>query len=119
MKNFRQFPCGTNDAILMVTHYREGLMEGWLAHPRLDRPEQVKNIPQLLFLLDDLLSREDALISYHAFEPAKFKEVERIATIRIQILFREHHTWQGCLLWEDQKMEAPFLSVLEMIQIVN
>lgn len=119
MKKFNLLSCRTNAATLAVSSYQEGELRGWLLHPRLDSPKEVHSVPQLLFFIDDLLFREDHLISYHAFAPTGLEHIPRIATIQIQILFQEHHTWQGCLLWEDQQKEAPFRSVLELIQILD
>ena len=42
-----------------------------------------------------------------------------MATLRIQVLFREHYSWQGCILWEEQQKEATFRSVLELIQLLD
>ena len=44
---------------------------------------------------------------------------ERIASLRIQILFREHHTWQGRLIWQDEKREFVFHSALELMQLMD
>lgn len=119
MKSFKLIPYRINDAVLMVSSYQEGAISGWLAHSRLNGPQPIQSIPQLIFLLDDLLSQEDAQIRYHAFESVPFESIPRIATLRLQILFREHHTWQGCVIWEEAQKEASFLSVLELIQILD
>ena len=108
----------TTDAILYVTHYKEGMLSGWLVHPRVESQIKVQSVPQLLFLLDNILLREDIPIDYYAFEERALLD-STIATIRLQILFREHHTWQGCVVWEDQQMEASFRSVLELIEILD
>jgi len=119
MKNFSPFPCRTNDAVLLAQSYEEGEMSGMLIHPRLGSPREIRSVPQLILLLDELLVQEESLISYHAFEPTGYESIERMATLRIQILFREHYTWQGCILWEEQRKEATFRSVLELIQILD
>ena len=119
MKNFPPFPCRANEAILLVSSYHEGEMSGWLIHPRLESHKQIKSIPQLLFLLDELLLGEERFVRLQAFEPTGHEEIPRIATLRIQILFRENYTWQGCILWEEQKKEASFRSVFELIQILD
>ena len=69
MKSFGTFPCRANDAVVMVSSYRNGELSGWLVHPRLDGPQEIQSVPQLLFLMDDLLLQEERLVSYHAFEP--------------------------------------------------
>ena len=118
MKVNKLIPRQMTDAILYVTHYKEGALSGWLDHPRLNNPEKVQSVPALLFALDGILSREDIPIGHRAFEESALPDTP-IATIRLQVLFREHHTWQGCAIWEDQQMEAPFRSVLELIEILD
>ena len=73
----------------------------------------------MILLLDELLLQETGFVRYHAFEPGGYENIQRIATLRIQILFREHNTWQGCILWEEQRKEATFRSVLELIQLLD
>lgn len=119
MKRFKPLPSTTYDAVLLVTSYCEGRLEGMLTHPRLKQAEPIRSVPQMLFVLGELLDQEDALLSYPGTEKIGMKEIEQIATIRIQVLFREHYTWQGCILWEEDQKMLPFHSVLEMIQILD
>lgn len=119
MKTFSPFPCRTNEAILLVQSYRDGNMQGKLIHPRLETQKDIQSIPQMILLLDELLLQETGFVRYQAFEPTGYENIPRIATLRIQILFREHNTWQGCILWEDQRKEATFCSVLELIQLLD
>lgn len=118
MKVKKLIPRQLNDAIFHVTYYKEGMLSGWLVHPRLENPVKIQSVPQLLFSLDSIVSQEDVPIGYHAFEEVALPETP-IATIRLRILFREHYTWQGCAVWEDRQMEAPFRSVLELIEILD
>jgi len=119
MKHFSPFPCRPNDAILMVQSYQDGEMHGQLVHPRVGGPREIRSISHLILTLDELLQSGEGLVSYQVFEPAGYESIQRIATFRIQILFREHYTWQGCILWEEQRKEATFRSVLELIRILD
>ena len=112
------FPCQMNDAIFHVTHYKDGMVTGWLSHPRLDDSLKIQSIPQFLFALNDVLSQEDAPIARHPLQQPTIPE-DLIATIRLQVLFREHYTWQGYIIWEEQQMKASFRSVLELIEILD
>ncbi|MCM1225087.1 MAG: hypothetical protein NC548_62615, partial [Lachnospiraceae bacterium] len=47
------------------------------------------------------------------------KGKESIAVFRVQILFREHHTWQGKLIWQDEEQETVFRSVIELLQLFD
>ena len=119
IKGFNSHSRRTYDAILRVTSYREGQLEGFLNHPRLETPRRVESVPKMLFLLNDLLSSEDALLGFPGADGAVKSSLPCIATLRLQILFREHHTWQGCVHWEEQAQTFPFCSVLELICILD
>ena len=119
MRSFSDFSCSANDAILLVQSYQDGRMHGQLIHPRTGMPEEIRSIPQLILRLDAILLQEKSLIGHYAFRPAGFDEIRRIATLRIRILFQERYSWQGCVLWEEQRKEATFRSVLELIQLLD
>ncbi|MBR4079041.1 MAG: hypothetical protein IKK29_02415 [Christensenellaceae bacterium] len=119
MRNFPPYPCRMNDAILLVKSYQDGELKGWLIHPQMETPKEIKNIPQLLFLLDDFLTEEGPAVCCHAFEPTGYESLEWITALRIRILFRENNTWQGCVLRDDRHKEVSFRSVLELIQIID
>lgn len=119
MKKYTFFPCHANEAVLRVTSYYKGQLQGWLTHSRLDGPVAVQSVPHLLFSLDEFLLRENRSISQHAFESSGMKKESCIATLRIRVLFQENHTWQGQLIWEDRQKETSFRSVWELIQILD
>ena len=113
------FPCRANEAILRVRSYEDGRLTGRVIHSRLENPKEIHSVPQLVLLLDEILLREEGLVNYCAFEPGGGIDPAFIATLRIRILFREHYSWQGSLLWEEQQQEATFRSVLELIQLLD
>lgn len=41
------------------------------------------------------------------------------ATFELQILFRQHTSWQGMILWKDRHREQSFRSVLELILLMD
>lgn len=41
------------------------------------------------------------------------------ATFEVQVLFRQHTSWQGVVVWKEQKMEQPFRSVLELVLLMD
>lgn len=118
MKTSKLFPRQMNDAIFYVTHYDAGMVTGVLSHPRSETPLPICSIPQLLFTLGDLLSREDMPLCKPGFQKEGLPE-NPIAMLRLQILFQEHHTWQGYIIWEEQQAEASFRSVLELIELLD
>ena len=41
------------------------------------------------------------------------------ATFELQVLFRQHSSWQGIVLWKDRKTEQSFRSVLELVFLLD
>jgi len=41
------------------------------------------------------------------------------ATFEMQIIFRQHTSWQGVITWLEEKMEQSFRSVLELILLMD
>ena len=104
----KMLPCQSREAFVTVTSYRSGIMDAYLQHPRLEgKAVRIQSLAQLILMLDALLDME-----YCPGSPL-------MAAFRIQILFREHYTWQGKLVWQDEDQEAVFRSVLELIQLID
>ena len=116
MKEIPGYPCGTQDAVLLVTSYHKGELAGRLFHPRLKPPAEVGSVLQLLFMLEECMQICEP-VSQEALWWERSEEC--LAVLRIQILFREHFTWQGRLIWEDQQMEMTFRSVLELLKLLD
>lgn len=43
----------------------------------------------------------------------------KAATFTVKIFYRQHTSWQGCIIWQEKGIEQPFRSVLEMILLIN
>lgn len=41
------------------------------------------------------------------------------ATFELQVLFRQHSSWQGVILWRERKREQSFRSVLELVMLMD
>ena len=42
-----------------------------------------------------------------------------MATFQLRVLFRQNASWQGSLIWVDQRMDAQFRSVLELVRLMD
>lgn len=42
-----------------------------------------------------------------------------VATFEVKVLFRQHSSWQGVVLWKDRGTEQPFRSVLELVLLMD
>ena len=112
-------PCQSREAVITVLSYCNGTMDGYLQHPRLEGKEKLYSLSQMMLLLNSLLELEDCPNHPLPFVIPINDALEWKAVFRVQILFREHHTWQGKLIWQDEDQEAVFHSCLELLQIFD
>lgn len=115
----KMLPCQSREALITVLSYRNGIMDGYLQHPRLDGKEKIDSLSQMILLLNSLLDLENCLEHPLPLVQPECKEMESIAMFCIQILFREHYTWQGRLIWQNRRLEYVFHSAIELIQLVD
>ena len=50
--------------------------------------------------------------------PSQFRKGAK-ATFELQVLFRQHSSWQGVVIWKDRHSEQSFRSVLELIFLLD
>lgn len=112
-------PCHSREAVVTVMSYCNGVMEGYLQHPRLDGREKISSLSHLILLMNSLLDLEDCPNDPFPVISSAGSGQEGMAVFRIQILFREHHTWQGKLIWQNENQEAVFHSGIELIQLFD
>lgn len=41
------------------------------------------------------------------------------ATFEVQVIFRQHTSWQGVVVWLEQQMEQSYRSVLELVLLMD
>ncbi|MDE7319922.1 MAG: hypothetical protein K2N46_09330 [Lachnospiraceae bacterium] len=112
-------PCQSREAVITVLSYHNGIMDGYLQHPRLNGKEKIESLSQMVLLLNSLLDLENCLNSPLPLVRPECRNIESKAELCIQILFREHYTWQGRLIWQQEKQEYVFHSAIELIQLVD
>ena len=112
-------PCQSREAVVTVQSYHNGVMDGYLQHPRLGKRESICSLAQLILLLKSLLDLEDCPNGPLPLVPHPPGGENNIAVFRIQILLQEHHTWQGKLVWQDENLEVVFHSGIELIQLLD
>ena len=115
----KMYPCQSREAVVTVQAYHNGIMDGYLQHPRLEKREKVYSLSQIVLLLNSLLDLEDSMGSPLPLVHQDCNGLESIAVFRIQILFREHYTWQGRLVWQDEEKETVFHSCIELLQLID
>lgn len=115
----RLFPCHSREAVVMVRSYKNGVMDGWLQHPRLNQKEELRSTSQMILLLNDLLELENCPNSPLPLVHSECDSLEQLTVFRIQILFREHYTWQGKLIWLNENQEIVFHSAIELLLLLD
>ena len=116
--------------LVCVDSYEEGVMKGRFFGPRQDM-EIFESLSQFLVRMEGLLNDLQAPRSYteaRTFSelpeenrdpvPAGTRRGNR-ATFELNVLFRQHSSWQGTLLWREQGREHSFRSVLELVLLMD
>lgn len=117
--------------IVCVDSYQEGVLCGWFSTMgQMEQP--FYSLSQFLVMMEDVLEQNQTPQSYTAhrsfgaFLPTHSGSGTiggcrkgNLATFELKILFREHSSWQGILLWQEQKKEKNFRSVLELILLLD
>lgn len=115
----KMLPCHSREAVIAVKSYHNGIMNGCLRHPRIDREEEIQSLSQMMLLLNSLLDLEDCPGRPLPFVHSARDTPENTTVFRIQILFREHCTWQGKLVWQNEHQETVFHSALELMELLD
>ena len=111
-------PCQSREAVVTVLTYDNGIMDGYLQHPRLEKSERIRSLSQMVLLLNSLVDLENCPNRSLPLIPREDRG-ENQSVFRIQVLFREHYTWQGRLIWQNENREVVFHSVIELIQLFD
>ena len=119
MLHERMLPCGSREAVVTVTSYTDGILCGSLQHPRLSGGEKLQSLSQMILLLNGLLDLESCPNPPLPLVYTLGSGGRNQAVFRIQILFREHYTWQGRLIWQNENQEYVFHSAMELMQLLD
>ena len=114
-----------------VDSYENGVLKGRF-YNAYQEMEQFESLMQFLTGVEAVLEEQQVPQSYTVLR--KFSDhipdgagmvtsrrirKGRIATFEMQVLFRQHTSWQGVLIWRDRKMEQSFRSVLELALLMD
>jgi len=115
--------------IVCVDSYDDGVLRGCFFTPH-QEVLQFSSLSQFLLKMEELL---DQLQSPQAYTtPRRFSDMlpeivvptETVprgakATFELKILFRQHTSWQGTVVWREKKTEHSFRSVLELVLLLD
>ena len=114
-----------------IDSYQEGIFQGRFYGP--DGEEQCfGSLAQFLVMMEDRLEltntpqsdtahRSFSALLPHTADCSHRSSIRRgtKATFELQILFRQHTSWQGMILWREQHREQSFRSVLELVLLMD
>ena len=107
--------------LVCVDSYHNGVLKGRLYHNSTD-PETFESLTQFLVKMEKLLNTPSAdATSPVSQDPPMvlplFKGAE--ATFQVQVLFRHNTSWQGVLVWPEERRQQRFRSALSLILAID
>ena len=115
-----------------VDSYEDGVLKGYILNAY-QRIAVFESLVQFLLEMEAILEDQQMPQSYTSLRrffdllpegegnAASFVSVRKgiKATFELQILFRQHSSWQGVVIWRERKIEQPFRSVLELVLLMD
>ena len=122
---------GSRRVLVCVDSYEAGVPVGRICNAARET-ETFESLSQFLIRMENLLEEQQLPQSYtrpRSF-PAMVPEIDNriaplsarkgaLATFQIQVVFRQHTSWQGIVIWQDRQQEQSFRSVLELILLMD
>lgn len=117
-------------SIICVDSYEDGVLKGWF-YDAYQQIQRFSSLSQFLLKMERELDDMQMPQSYTALRryPTLVQETGpelglpcgrgAKATFELKVLFRQHSSWQGVLLWREQKLEHSFRSVLELVVLLD
>ena len=118
--------------IVCIDNYEKGNPEGRIYHSYAES-ETFQSLSQFLIKMETLL--DDLQLPQASTETRSFCQLPQIsladpppvnqvrkgrcATFQIQVIFRQHTSWQGTVTWLEESSEQSFRSVLELILLMD
>lgn len=118
---------------LCVDSCELGVAKGFYYHPKLENGGRAfGSLAQFLVgaeMLFDSINFPQSYTAKRSFTPlvkvssgdsSEFEEQRgKCATFEIRVMFRQHASWQGSVIWVEGNSEEYFRSVLELILLIN
>ena len=127
----RFVPCSRNTCVLQIHSYEDKCVRGHFYNPQTQTHFSFQNLMQLLLQMDGMMDQfnlpqrgvEPRFFQEKAFSPSnsgeKGQSVPLLASFQVTILFRQHASWQGVLVWNERQLESSFRSTLEFVSLLD
>ena len=106
-----------NFILLCIDSLEDGVAAGRFYHSCLSRKRTFRSLDQFLLETDRLLDGEQ--LSFTAASNSNIWHTGKIATFKVNIIFRQNNSWQGSIIWLETRHEENFRSALELLSIVR
>jgi len=117
--------------LLCVDSYEEGFMTGRF-YAECQEAEGFSGLPEFFRKMENTLDENQEPQAYtthrrfsellppedSGYVPAMIRR-GTMATFEVQVLFRQHSSWQGMVVWTEKKMQQRFRSVLELVILLD
>lgn len=118
-----------NKTIICLDSYHDGIPVGRIYGPSAEAV-QFQSLTQFLIKMEQILDDNKMPQSFTSprtfgvtdhLSAAAAPEFQRgkVATFTLQVLFRQHTSWQGVITWMEERMEQSFRSVMELILLMD
>lgn len=117
--------------IVSIDSYDDCVLKGRL-HTPFREPEHFSSLSQFFLNMESLLDewrQPQAYTSIRKFStfvqpvfavpPVVFTRRGTKATFELHVIFRQHTSWQGVILWREKNLEQSFRSVLELVILMD
>lgn len=125
---------GKSILTIRVTSYENCCLQGYVSTDQEERGQAFCSGIQMLLMVDAFMNsvntpqrneEQRRFVSQNECFSMKndwsenLEDISPIATFHMDVMFRQHTTWQGSLIWEEAEQEACFRSVLELICLMH
>ena len=96
-------------------------MAGTIYHRSLLQGLPFGGVPSLALAVEDVLDSQEGGAPVDPFERGAYSNAQagQVATFRLDVLFRQHNSWQGRVTWLEEGIETKFRSFLGLVFILN
>ena len=128
----KQLWCPENNRILICIDSYDNAVPAGRFYNSLQESESFSSLSQLLIRVESALDEQQAPQSYTTHrtfasvmdrlgdgELSAASRKGARATFELKILFRQHASWQGVVVWKEGNQEQSFRSVLELIHLMD
>ena len=117
--------------VVCIDRYQDGVPQGRICNTNLET-ESFSCLTQLLIKMEAMLDELQAPQAYTQIRtfsetpvsllncrPPAEHRTGRMATFEVQVIFRQHTSWQGVITWLEERKEHSFRSVLELVMLMD